>query len=160
MPSRGIGKPGNVRAEQITLLATRPLGLKDVVNPLRATGGADPDSRDQARLNAPLVTRALGRLVSVEDYADFARTFAGIGKASAAALTDGRRRVVHLTVAGVDDAPLDETSELLADLRRALHDYGDPYQPFVLAVRELRALVIAARLRLDPDYLWGNERIY
>ncbi len=150
----GIGKPGNVRAEQITLLATRPLGLKDVVNPLRATGGADPDSRDQARRNAPLVTRALGRLVSVEDYADFARTFAGIGKASAAALTDGRRRVVHLTVAGVDDAPLDEKSELLADLRRALREYGDPYQPFVLAVRELRALVIAARLRLDPDYLW------
>jgi hypothetical protein len=150
----GIGKPGNVRAEQISLLATRPLGLKDVVNPLRATGGADPDSRDQARRNTPLVTRALGRLVSVEDYADFARTFAGIGKASATSLTDGRRRIVHVTVAGVDDAPLDEPSELIANLRQALRDFGDPYQPFVVAVRELRALVVAARVRIDPDYLW------
>jgi predicted phage baseplate assembly protein len=150
----GIGQPGNVRAEQISLLATRPLGLKEVVNPLRATGGAEPDSRDQARRNAPLVTRALGRLVSVEDYADFARTFAGIGKASSVSLTDGRQRVVHLTVAGADDAPLDETSDLIRNLREALRDFGEPSQPFVVAIRELRVLVIAARIRIDPDYLW------
>ena len=33
----GIGKPGNVQAEQISLLATRPLGVKSVINPIRAS---------------------------------------------------------------------------------------------------------------------------
>ena len=34
----GIGKPGNVKAGQISLLVTRPLGVKEVINPLRAIG--------------------------------------------------------------------------------------------------------------------------
>ena len=39
-------------------------------------GGADRDSRDQARHNIPMAVMALDRLVSVKDYADFARTYA------------------------------------------------------------------------------------
>ena len=88
---RGIGKGGNVRAGQITLLSTRPLGVKEVINPLRASGGADKEGRDQARRNTPLAVMALDRLVSTRDYADFARTFAGIGKALATEATDGAR---------------------------------------------------------------------
>src|SRR5262249_2079706 len=44
----GIGKPGNVTAEQISLVVTRPLGVKSVINPIRASGGADRDTRDEA----------------------------------------------------------------------------------------------------------------
>jgi baseplate J-like protein len=150
----GIGKPGNVKAGQITLLTTRPLGVKEVVNPLRASGGADRESRDQARKNAPLAVTALDRLVSVQDYEDFARTFAGIGKARAAELSDGRRRLVHLTIAGVDDIPIDETSDLFRNLRQAIHDFGDPAQPFQLAVRELMLLVISAQVRIQPGCQW------
>jgi hypothetical protein len=36
----GIGKPGNVGANRISLLASRPLGVKGVINPIRASGGA------------------------------------------------------------------------------------------------------------------------
>ena len=91
----GIGKGGNVKAEQISLLSTRPLGAKEVVNPLPASGGADRETRDQARKNAPLAVMALDRLVSVQDYEDFVRVFAGIGKARATELSDGRRQIVH-----------------------------------------------------------------
>jgi predicted phage baseplate assembly protein len=150
----GIGKGGNVRAGQISLLATRPLGVKDVVNPIRATGGADRDSRDQARRNAPLAVMALDRLVSTIDYADFARTFAGIGKAAAARLTDGRRQVVHVTVAGVDDGPIEETSDLYRNLLAALRNFGDPHLPVELALRSRLALVVSARVRIHPDHLW------
>ncbi len=150
----GIGKPGNVAAEQISLLATRPLGVKGVINPLRASGGTDRESRDQARRNAPLAVMALDRLVSVQDYADFARTYAGIGKASAVRLTDGRRQVVHVTIAGADDIPIDETSDLYQNLCQALHQFGDPYQPIQVDVRELMLLVISTRVRLLPDYQW------
>ena len=152
----GIGKPGNVKAEQISLLATKPLGAKAVINPLGASGGADREGRDQARKNAPLAVTALDRLVSVRDYEDFARTFAGIGKASAMALSDGHRRLVHLTIAGADDIPIDETSDLFRNLRQALQDFGDPAQAFQVAVREVMLLVISARVRILPDYQWES----
>lgn len=150
----GIGKPGNVKAGQISLLTTRPLGVKEVVNPLRASGGADRESLDQARKNAPLAVMALDRLVSVQDYQDFSRVFAGIGKAYAAELSDGRRQIVHVTIAGVDDAPIDETSDLFINLRQALHDEGDPFQPIQLAIRELMLLVISAKVKIQVDYPW------
>lgn len=150
----GIGKAGNVAAGQISLLASRPLGVKEVINPLRATGGSDRETRDQARANAPLALKALDRLVSVKDYEDFARLFAGIGKASARELSDGQRRHVHVTIAGADDIPLDPTSDLFQNLHQALVLAGDPHQPLVLAIRELMFVVISANIRLLPDYLW------
>ena len=150
----GIGKAGNVAAGQINLLVSRPLGLKDVINPLPATGGADRESRDQARANAPLGMTALDRLVSVQDYADFARTFAGIGKASTQRLSDGRRELIHVTIAGADDIPIATNSDLYRNLRAALQKFGDPFQPIGLAVRELLVLVVSAGVRILPDYLW------
>jgi predicted phage baseplate assembly protein len=150
----GIGKGGNVRAEQISLLVTRPLGVKDVINPLRASGGADKESRDQARRNVPLAVMALDRLVSVQDYADFARTFAGIGKASAARLSDGKRTIVHLTIAGAEDVPIDPTSDLYHNLSKALRDYGSPEMPVRVEMRELLMLVVGANVKILPDYLW------
>jgi hypothetical protein len=154
----GIGKPGNVKASQITLLASKPLGVKAVVNPLRASGGADKDTRDQARLNAPLATLSLDRLVSVQDYADFAKTFGGIGKASARKLTDGIRQLVEITIAGADDIPIDKSSDLYANIVKAFMTYGDPFQPIRVDVRELQLLVINASVKVQPDYLWVNVK--
>lgn len=148
----GIGKAGNAKADQISLLATRPLGVKAVTNPLRASGGADKESRDQARQNAPLAVMALDRLVSTQDYADFARTFAGIGKASARRLSDGHRQLVQVTIAGADDVPIEKSSDLYRNLLKALRDFGDPYLPIQVDVRELLALVISANIQVLPDY--------
>lgn len=150
----GIGKGGNVKAEQISLLSTRPLGVKEVINPLRASGGADKESRDQARKNAPLAVKALDRLVSVQDYEDFSRTYAGIGKARAVELSDGRRQLVHITIAGADDIPIDLNSDLYRNLIQALRDSGDPYQAIQLEIRELKLIVISARIRILPEYRW------
>jgi hypothetical protein len=150
----GIGKPGNVKAGQITLLTTRPLGVKEVINPLRASGGADREHRDQARKNAPLAVKALDRLVSVQDYEDFARIYAGIGKARAVELSDGRRQLVHVTIAGADDIPIDKNSDLYRNLRQALLDFGDPYQAIKFEIRELMLIVISARIRILPEYQW------
>ena len=151
---QGIGKAANVGERTITLLASRPLGVKEVINPRRATGGADPEGRDQARKNAPLAVMALDRLVSTRDYADFARTFGGVGKAFSMRLSNGVQELVHVTIAGVDDAPIDEASDLLRNLRTALAEFGDPALPVSVAVRELVLLVISARVRLLPDYVW------
>jgi len=150
----GIGKPGNVKAAQITLLTTRPLGVKEVINPLRASGGADRENRDQARKNAPMAVKALDRLVSVQDYEDFARIYAGIGKARAVELSDGRRQLVHITIAGADDIPIDKNADLYRNLRQALLDFGDPHQAIQLEIRELMLIVTSAHIRILPEYQW------
>jgi len=150
----GIGAPGNVKAEQISLLATRPLGVRAVINPLRSSGGTDREDRDLARSNAPLAVMSLDRLVSVSDYADFTRTFAGIAKAVATRASDGQREFVLMTIAGVDDAPIDKTSDLYRNLLAALRKLGDPDLPLRVEPRELLALVLSAGVALLPDYSW------
>ena len=150
----GIGKPGNVRAEQISTLQSRPLGVKSVLNPLPASGGADKENRDQARENAPLAVMALDRLVSVQDYADFTRTFAGIAKASVRQLSDGRRGLIHLTIAGAADIPIDPVSDLYRNLVTALQTLGDLSVAVQVDLRELILLVLDARISLLPKYQW------
>jgi predicted phage baseplate assembly protein len=151
---RGIGKPGNVKADQVSLLQTNPLGVKSVINPLRASGGADKEDRDQARENAPLAVMALDRLVSLQDYSDFTRTFAGIAKASGRRLSDRYRQFIHLTIAGVDDIPIDPVSDLYRNLLEALRVLGDLSVAIKVDLRELITLVLSANIRLEPDYLW------
>jgi Baseplate J-like protein len=152
----GMGSPGNVAAGQISQLATMPLGVQGVINPLPATGGADADPIERARANAPMAVMALDRLVSVEDYADFARTYAGIGKAISAKLTDGLKQFVHVTVAGAEDIPIDTTSDLYANLLQSLRSYGDPFLPVEVDICRVRLLVIAASVGLQPDYVWDD----
>jgi hypothetical protein len=150
----GIGRPGNVLAEQVSMLVSRPLGVKSVINPLRGSGGADREDRDQARENAPIGVMALDRLVSLRDYGDFTRTFAGIGKADARQLTDGVRQVVHLTIAGANDVAIDPSSDLYRNLLAALRAAGDPDVPLRVQSRELIAAVLSATIELAPDQRW------
>jgi predicted phage baseplate assembly protein len=148
----GIGSAGNVDAHQISQLATQPGGVQSVINPLPATGGADPDTASQARANMPLAVMALDRLVSVQDYADFSRSYAGIGKASSAKLSNGRRQVVFVTIAGAEDIPILTTSDLYRNLVQSLQQFGDPHQPILVGVRSAKLLVIAAGIQVLADY--------
>jgi predicted phage baseplate assembly protein len=147
-----------VLAQQISQLVTLPPGAKNVINPLPATGGADGDTRDQARRNAPLAVLALDRLVAVQDYADFARTYAGIGKATAVRLSDGRKLAVHVTIAGKDDIPIDRNSDLYQNLVQALLQNGDPYVPIQVSLRRLKVLVLSAGVKVKAAYVWESVK--
>ena len=129
---KGTGLGGLAAAGQISQLLSRPLGLKEVVNRAVAQGAEDPESRDDARRNAPLTVLTLDRAVSLRDYEDFARTFAGVAKAQAVWVWDGRKRSVFITVAGPEGAELDEEGAVLTQLKAALRSYGDPYVAFTV----------------------------
>jgi hypothetical protein len=94
--------------------------------------------------------------VAVEDYEDFARTYAGIGKASAVRISDGRRLLVHLSIAGADNIPIDVNSDLYQNLVLALQQSGDPNLPLQVDVCEVMFIVISANVRLLPDYQWES----
>lgn len=152
----GIGAAGNVDAGKISSLVSRPLGVTGVNSPLPATGGANRETRDSARGNVPLSSAALGRIVSVQDYAYFARTFAGIGKASSASLSDGQQQVVYLTIAGQDNIPIDTTSGLYQNLVQSLQTFGDPSTPFILALADVKLMILSARVNIRADYLFDD----
>ena len=138
----GIGTAGNLKAGQLSLLLTRPLGTRGVSNPLPTIGGADRESRDDARANAPRTVLTFDRVVSLLDFADFARSFAGVSKSEARWVWEGRNRVILLTIAGIGGQPVPQVPTL-RDLAATITSSGDPHLP----VR----LVEAERLTFDLD---------
>lgn len=150
----GTGRAANVGADRITQAMTRPLGVTAVTNPQPATGGAEADGPGLTRRTIPLAVSALDRLVSLTDYEDFARSRAGIGRAAAREIFDGRRRILHVTVAGIDDIAIADDSEVLRALRSSLADYGDSRLPVRVDVRELVLLLVAAKVKVAPDHTW------
>ena len=64
--------------------------------------------------------------------------------------------MVFVTVAGVDDIPIDESSDLLVNLRRALHRFGDPDLAVEVGPRRLLLADLTAGVRLHPDYDWAS----
>jgi predicted phage baseplate assembly protein len=152
----GLGSAGNLAAGQVSQPLTRPLALALVTNPLPASGGADPDGPDVVRANAPRGLQALGRVVSVQDAADLALSWAGIGKAAATLATNGGRETVRLTVAGVASSPLDSSSALITNLGAALTAAGDVTIPIKVKAAPVSLIVLVAQILHDPEISWDT----
>jgi predicted phage baseplate assembly protein len=148
---KGIGLAGMVKAGQLTLLMTRPLGIRSVTNPQDASGGADPEALDNARQNASLTVLTLDRIVSLEDYENFARAFAGVGKALATWTWSGQSRGVFVTVAGPGGAAIDPSAVTFVNLLGAMQRFGDPFVPLRLAPYRNALFQLSARLTLASD---------
>lgn len=74
---------GNVSAGTLTTLGITT--SVSVTNPKTFSGGADAESTDSIRLNAPKFLRTLNRAVSLDDYASLALSVPGVAKAVALA---------------------------------------------------------------------------
>jgi len=148
----GLGPEGNVKAGALTLLQTRPLGVSRVTNPLAAEGGTAPEAPDEARGNAPLTVLTLDRVVSLQDYEDFARAFAGIAKAQATAIWTGSRWTVHVTVAGPGGVVLTRESPPRRNLRTAVDQVRDPGIHLEIASHRLRSFLVRAQVLADDRH--------
>jgi uncharacterized phage protein gp47/JayE len=149
---KGLGVAGNVDPDKLTQLMTRPLGLKSVSNLLAAEGGTDPEPPTAARQSMPLVTRTLGRAVSVLDYEDFAAAFSGIGKAQALVLHVHTGTIVAITVAGPDQTSLTSASPVWINLLDALKTSGDPHVAVVLLACQISTFQLGLKVKRDPSY--------
>lgn len=147
----GIGMAGQVGTDKLTLLMKRPLGVKSVTNPLAATGAADPEELDDARKNAPRTVLTLDRIVSVKDYADFARGFAGVGKATAYEVEYEGERVMLVAVASSSGDTVDDTDELYGNLKAAIESYKDPTARFILRSYNKMSFDMKARILVSDD---------
>jgi hypothetical protein len=150
---KGIGLAGQVGAGKLSLLLHRPLGVKAVSNPLPAGGAADPEHEDEARRNAPLRVLTLDRVVSLQDYEDFASAFAGLAKALATSIRGASGEYVLLTIAGPGGAVVDPASVTGTNLQLAIVAQGDVGARFELRAFRPALFELAAELALDPDHL-------
>jgi len=162
---KGIGAAGMVKAGQLSQPLDRPQGLTNVLNPSPASGGADPASADDARARAPLPTLTIGRVVSLEDYQNFALAFAGIAKALATWTWFGNVRGVFLTVAGDNGAVLQNDDPIIANLIKAIRSAGNPFVPLQVAPYVPVLFQFTANVNIDTaDYdpkqvlanVWNN----
>jgi hypothetical protein len=149
---KGIGLEGDVRASQLALLMTRPLGVKSVTNPLAASGAADPQETKDAQQNAPLTILTLDRIVSLRDYEDFARAYAGISKALATWTWKVHSRGVLVTIAGSLGAVVGESSQLFTNLMSAMRKAGDSNVPLQLISYSPKTFRLAAEVKVREEY--------
>ncbi len=148
----GIGLAGEVEAGSLTILQSKPLGLKSVTNPLAASGAADPEKMENARSHAPLTVRTLDRIVSVDDYQDFASAFAGIGKAQAVDLWSGSHHLVYVTIAGADGKPVTD-QKFLDNFNAALDAARDPAQQVKVGTFDQLLFDLSASIAVDRRYV-------
>jgi predicted phage baseplate assembly protein len=163
----GIGLSGMVGADKLTLLQTRPLGIRGVSNPVPASGADEPESRDSARANAPLAVITLDRVVSLQDFEDFSRTFAGVGKAKAVMLWKDGTRLVHITIAAVAPTTTPDTegarsalatnvversSALYTNLVETIRGASDSAQQFQIDSYQPLFFNVKAKVLIDPAY--------
>jgi hypothetical protein len=148
---KGIGEDGNVRAETLTQLMSRPLGLKSASNPIPAEGGANPESASNARQTIPLYTRTLGRVVSLLDYEDYARAFSGVAKARGQVLQLATGKTIAVTVAAPKGKVISPASPTWINLIGSLKESGDPYVSVHLLQHQASTFHIGIKVECDPD---------
>lgn len=146
----GIGEDGAADAGRISLLTRRPMGVRAVGNPAPTTDWAAPETLAEARRNAPMRIRTLGRAVSVADHEDFAAGFAGVGKARADGVWDGTSTVVVVSILGANANRLSDG--LRGDLRTALEDARDPSARLDVEHGEPLWFGVHVKVRHDPAY--------
>lgn len=149
---KGIGLSGMAAAGQISMAIDRPGGLRGVVNPQAATGGADPDGPDDARNSVPVHVQTLDRVVSLADYENYARAFAGVAKASASWAWFGLTRGVAVTVCGAGGSALDPNGQTIANLAAALGSCGNPHVPLKVMPHQLSLFSVGGQVRIDADH--------
>ena len=150
---RGIGSDGLVKANQISQLMSRPLGLKGATNPTASQNAGDREPLSEARNNASLTALTLGRVVSLRDYEDYARAFAGIAKADATWAWSGEQRHVLVTVAGPKGTAVQADSKLHKNLIGALRKFGDPHTPIQVVSFVPRWFRLQAKIKVSEEYL-------
>jgi hypothetical protein len=145
----GIGSDGLLEADQLSILMTRPLGVRGVTNPLKSSGAEDPESLDEARRNAPRTVLTMDRIVSLVDYKNFAQGFAGVGKAMSYMVKVGGDNVVLVAVSAEGGEELDVDQR--KTLAEAIKLYKDPAARFTVRSFVPRTFNVEAKIIVSGD---------
>jgi uncharacterized phage protein gp47/JayE len=148
---QGAGLAGRVATGSLRSPLDLPVGLKSVTNPFEATGGADPESIEQARENAPTTVRTFGRAVSLRDFEDLARASGEVAKALATWVWNREARAVHLTIAAQEGQSF--TASDLTRIHASLNTQRDPNHALFLDNYNKVPVVVKATVRIKSSHI-------
>jgi hypothetical protein len=148
----GIGLSGLMDINQLSMLVTPQLGVNKVTNPLASSGAQDAETMDSARQNAPLTVLTLDRIVSVADFQNFTRAFAGIGKSRADVMWNGEQEIINITAALPDGKPIQSSDKVYDDLLKALKDYAHTNATINVTGFHLSPFTIDVAVAVNKDY--------
>ena len=94
----GNGVAGNVGAHTIAHVVTDDGRIDEVINPMPARGGTDPETAAQIRRAAPEAFRTQQRAVTPADYAEVTERHDGVQRAAARLRWTGSWHSVFITV--------------------------------------------------------------
>jgi uncharacterized phage protein gp47/JayE len=145
----GSGLVGRVSENALTTLLDSLQGLTGVTNPMAAEGGADPETLEAIRQNAPTTVRTFGRAVSLQDLVDLMMASGEVAKAEAIWVWDGLAPAVYLTVAGQAGGTFSEPQDLVAALKNAC----DPNHRLLVGNYQSVPILLSATVLVDPEYV-------
>jgi len=131
-------------AGKLTVIAQSFPGLKSVLNPIAASGGADPDPPDQIRQYAPRSVLTFGRAVSVFDYEAIAAQAPGVTRVRATWSWDDVRQRTAVTVYVGDDAGA------VTSARSVLQTAGDPNRPVTVTLATPIPVLLLLAILVTP----------
>src|SRR5262245_1962573 len=140
----GAAKPP---AGAISQLARPVEGLRRVVNPVAAGGGADADQPKDIRKNAPNSALILGRAVSIADFEALAREFGGVINAHVEWAWDESCQRAVVMVWFISDG-----GDIAKELRAFLIGQADPNTPLVAVQAQARPSQLVIDLEIDPRF--------
>ena len=140
----GAAKPP---AGVINQLAKPVEGLRRIVNPVAAGGGADADQPKDIRKNAPNSALILGRAVSVPDFEALAREFGGVINAHVEWAWDESCQRAVVLVSFISDG-----GDIAKELRAFLIGQADPTTPLLAVEAEAQPSQLVIDLGIDPRF--------
>ncbi len=140
----GAAKPP---AGAIGQLARPVVGLRRVVNPVAAGGGADADQPKDMVKNAPTSALILGRAVSVPDFEALAREFGGVVNAHVEWAWDETSQGAVVKVWFISDG-----GEIATELRAYLIGQADPNTPLVAVEAQAQPSELVIDLEIDNRF--------
>jgi uncharacterized phage protein gp47/JayE len=142
----GAGLARRVGNNALTTLLDRLQGLSGVNNPLSAEGGADPESLDMIRQNAPRTVRTFGRAVSLQDFEDLITASGEVAKAEAIWIWDGLSPAVYLTIAGQAGGTFADPWTMAATLNAS----RDPNRRLLIGNFQSVPIILSATVLVSP----------
>ena len=125
-------------------------GLKAIVNPVAAGGGADPDPPQQIKKYAPQSVLTFGRAISADDYEAIAAQAPGVARARSYWSWDPVQQRMLVKVYVGDDASAVSSAKI------ALAGASDPNRPLNVLPAQPVDITLGLTLVVDPSHVLAD----
>lgn len=134
-------------AGSVNQLVTPVPGLRSVKNPAPASGGADAESRDDIRKNAPKSALLLGRAVSIQDMEAATRAVPGVRNVQTEWRWHGIRQCAVAHIWYIGEGGIESKISL------RLRTICDPSTPIQVEQAKALPVALALQVEIDPRFI-------